>query len=163
MEWQQAEIVLQDLLALHRRKHGLLVKMLGVTSERTSLNEEEQPEEILALVEARQSYMEKVDVLDAEIRRLTLRLNQLAGGEERPGNRPERLAGAWEKINEQRESCLKLVGEMQEMDRRQKPLLEIRLSKLKEMQKKVRVSRRTINAYLKNASQPESVFIDKRK
>lgn len=141
---------MQRLIELYGKKNNLLAEMMRLTEERAGLDEAEQTGEILALIEARQDCMEKVDVLDREIEHLS-------------GSLPEGLAGAGEKIKEQKQSCIRLVMAMQELDRRQMPKLELQLTKIKELRDKLTVSRRTAGAYRKNKPVPESVFIDKRK
>ncbi|KJR98158.1 MAG: hypothetical protein VR68_11015 [Peptococcaceae bacterium BRH_c4a] len=149
------EILLQNLLILHRRKYKLLEEMLGATKTRSGLNEAGQPEEILAFIEARQGCMEKVDILDAEIKKLTLRLHHLAG--------EEGLGVSGKMIKEQQRLCLDLVEKMQEMDRRQKPKLEMQMSRFKDLREKLRLCRQTVNAFRRTPYFSESVFIDKRK
>lgn len=144
------EALSKRIIELYGRKNELLAKMLELTSGMGSLDVAEGPGEILALIEARQACMEKVDVLDREIAQLS-------------GSLPECLAGAGEKIKEQRQSCLRLVTEIQELDRRQKAQLELQLTKFRELRDKLAVSRRTAGAYRKHTPLPRSVFIDKMK
>ncbi|MCL6477624.1 MAG: hypothetical protein K6T65_04335 [Peptococcaceae bacterium] len=157
------EVLLRDLLDLYRRKNGLLAEMREATTARCSLDEADQAGEILKLFEARQGLMERIDVLDTEIKELNRRLQQLTEEEGRPGASPGDLAGVWEKVREQQEAGRQIVREMQELDRQQEPRLEMQYARIKELRKKTRACRNTINAYRKSPDLTESVFIDKRK
>lgn len=160
MEWEiQGEALFQRVIELYGKKINLLTNMKRLTSERAVLNEAERPEEILALIEARQGCFEKVDGIDKEIDQINRRINESA-----PGGFPEDfIVKAGETIRVQRQKCLQLIAEIQELDRIQKPKLEIQLNRFKELREKLSVSRRKVGAYRKNASLQGSIFIDKRK
>ncbi|MHB8916626.1 MAG: hypothetical protein ACYC4H_01250 [Desulfocucumaceae bacterium] len=147
---------------LYNRKLELLEKMLEATSVRVGLCETHRSEDILLLTEARQAIMEKVDVLDADIKEFTLMFFKLKD-EAGPGDYSKELAGAWEEVRERRQAGLMLVEKMQELDRQQKPRLELELSSLKKKQEGLRVSRQTVSAYSRKTSLLESFFIDKKK
>lgn len=155
----QGETLHQRVIELYGKKIDLLADMKRLTSERAVLNEAEQPEEILALIEERQACIEKIDVIDAEIERISRGINAPA-----QGILPEDfIVRAGETIRVQRQKCIHLIKDIQELDRLQKPKFELQLRMIKELREKLTVSRRTAGAYRKNAPLSGSVFIDKRK
>ncbi|MCL6479771.1 MAG: hypothetical protein K6T65_15455 [Peptococcaceae bacterium] len=156
------ETWLRDLLALYRRKNELLAEMLKLTSARAGLDEAERPEEILELVEARQVYMKQVDDIDAEIMKLDGLLSMMEG-EGGPGEPAGECAVLREQIGELRCRCVQMVKEMQDLDRLQMPRLVSQLSRFREMREKVKLSRRTLNAYRAGLPSREGVFVDKMK
>lgn len=155
--------MLKDILALSQRKNNLLRKMVDITSERVKLNEAEQAGKILELIEVRQGNMEEIDALDREIGQLTGKLENLSGGERLYGNRTEHLAGLWKEIGEQRKAGLRLVREIQELDARQRPKLEMQLSRFKQLQEEIKLGRKTLGAYRQGSARTESVFVDEKK
>lgn len=159
---RQAEAILNKLFQLNLHKFSLLEEMFKVTFERNGLDEAEQAEEILAFFEVRQALMEKVDIIDAEIKELNRRYANLREEDNQPYTPSEPIASLWNKIVEQIGPCLKLVEGIQELDERQKPRLEKQLTDMKKFYERIKVGRQTLSAYRNKTSFPESVFIDKK-
>lgn len=134
------------LYQLHLRKNRLLSGMLELTSKRAGISEVDRAEEILSLIEARQALMKKIDQIDAEIEGI----NRECGG-------------TGEMIEELRLAGSRTVQEIQQLDREQLPRLELQFSKIKALQEKLGISRKTLDAYRKNSPHRESAFIDKKK
>lgn len=140
----KGEDALRDLLELHRQKHVLLAEMLRVTTQMIGLNEVDQAAEIVALLQERQGYIDRIDVVDAQI---------------------SKHSGVYDKmpeIGEQRLLCLKLVGEIQGLDRLQQQKMARHFEAIKKLQGKIKAGRQTINAYHKRPSETASVFIDQK-
>lgn len=159
---EQIENVLGNLKGLYGRKIELLEKMYESTSVRTGLCEVTHYDDIILLTGARQAMMDKVDLLDAEIKEFTLMFFKLKD-EAGPGDYSEELEDAWDEVRERRQTGQLLVEKIQELDRQQKPRLEQELVRLEKKQEELRVSRQTAIAYHKKPTLPESVFIDKKK
>ncbi len=159
---EDKEVLLRRLEELYGKKHALLAKMLELTSARAGLDEADLAEEILDLVEARQAGMEEVDAVDAEIMKIDNLLSRTEGEgcPDKPAG--ERLA-VREAVGDLRQQCLRLVEEMQEMDRLQMPKLQSQLAKLGELREKLGTGRRTLNAYRAGVSDPGGVFVDKKR
>jgi len=160
---QRAEDILQQLIELYRRKHALLEEMLRITTEKNRVDEKDCPEEILRLIDDRQEYMQKVDAIDDEIKKCEKWHSEVLSFDAGQGNistgQPDL---SWEVIDTFRRTNLKLVGQIQELDRQQKRKLETELSYIKKIQEKLKVGRQTLIAYRNKTSIPESVFIDKK-
>lgn len=157
--YNKVENSLQKLIQLNHQKYALLEEMLRITSKRNSLSEVDQPEEILRLIEKRQIYIEKVDVIDIDIQK---NVNPVKA-ESDSNNLPVHLTNLWEEFREQRRSHLQLLDQMRELDRQQKPRLELQILNLKQQHKKVRAGRNTISAYRIRSTFLEGVFIDRKK
>lgn len=141
----EAEESLGELLELYRRKHFFLAEMFGITTQMNNLGEAEEVGKILALLEVRQGYIDKIDIIDAEISEHSREYKKVS-----------------DIIAEQRLLCLKLVEEMQELDRQQQQRLARQFKGIKKLQEKIKIGRKTLNAYGKGPFQPASLFIDKK-
>lgn len=141
----KAEESLRELLELYRGKHFLLAEMLGITTQMNNLDEAEEVGKILALLQVRQGYIDKIDIIDAEISEHSGEYKKVSGI-----------------IEEQRLLCLKLVEEMQYLDRQQQQRLARQFNGMKKLQEKIKMVRKTLNAYGKGPFQPVSLFIDKK-
>lgn len=157
--YNKVENSLQKLIQLNHQKYALLEEMLRITSRRNSLSEVDQPEEILGLIEERQIYIEKIDVIDIDIQKHV----NLVKVESDSNNLPAHLTNLWEEHREQRRSHLQLLDQMRELDRQQKSRLELQILDLKQQHKKVRAGRNTISAYRNRSTFLEGVFIDGKK
>lgn len=160
MEWErQVGFLLQSLLYLYLQKHDLLAEMFKITSYRSPLEGADNWEEILDLIDFRQTYIEKIDLVDKEIDKQSLTLAQLTMEKKMAGHLEQQRG----KIEELKQLCLLLVGRMQDLDRRQKSLIEQQLANIKRKHEKLKTGRKTVDLYSSKPFLPESFFVDEKK
>lgn len=162
-EQNSAETLLQKLYEFNQCKYKLLKEMHEATSARSRLSEEKEIDQILQLTEVRQGCIEKIDILDVEIYEIMSKFNGLldAPGDER--SLPEEVKPAIEMIKEIKSEQLKLVGQMIDLDKEQGGLLEKVFGELRVMRDKLKVGRRTLNAYHGKPALRNSIFVDEKK
>lgn len=160
---KSAETLLQKLYEFHQCKYKLLKEMHEATSVRSRLSAEKEIDQITQLTELRQGCIEKIDILDVEIYQIMSKLKGLLDEPDVEGSLPENVKLAIDKIKEIKSKQLELVEQMMMLDRKQGGLLEKAFGELRLMCDKLKVGRRTLNAYHGKPALRSSVFVDEKK
>lgn len=155
--------LLQKLYEFHQCKYKMLQEMYEATSARSRLGEEKEIDQILQLTEARQGCIEKIDILDVEIYEVTSKLNGLLDKSDAESNLPEELKNVIERIKVIKKEQQKLIGQMLELDNKQGGIMKKAFSELRIMRDRLKLGRRTLNAYHGKPALRNSVFVDEKK
>lgn len=160
MDWLEAEALLKQLINLYREKQILLEDMLRITLACNELSNNERFDELSEILESRQGRIDKVDLIDPEIAKLSRCLKE---SEDDQIKMPETLSGICDEIRERRQDCFNLVQNIRSVDGQTRSRLDAHLAALKKQGEEIITGRRTVNAYRTRTPQGDSLFIDKRK
>ncbi|MFZ5644553.1 MAG: hypothetical protein ACOY46_13270 [Bacillota bacterium] len=155
----KVEILLKDLMEIHGHKHELFGEMLGITLSIQKLTMPDQLEEMIELLEARQVCIEKIDIIEKEIIRISHRIFD----KEKSGKNLSFCENELELIEELKRQEIQLVKQMLELDEMQKDNLELGLNNLKNQIERIRARWKTFNAYRGKPALSQSVFLDEKK
>jgi len=161
-----AQDALNELLGraavLTARKKVLMEESRLLTSGQSALLVPEKADELLALVEKKQGYMEEVNRIDAAVLLLEEEIINAAGISSREELK-KIFNDKWEVIENLRSEIIFILQEAQRVDEQNRQKIDKEYRKLKEDMESLCARRGTVKAYQGSAVQSGSYFIDQKK